>query len=52
METYLKESFSMNDDLAWKFDAAVIEWLMVLIVLVILAIADAMITRQSFIKFK
>jgi magnesium-transporting ATPase (P-type) len=36
----------MNDDLAWRLDAAVIEWLTVLAVIVILAIVGAVLTRQ------
>jgi magnesium-transporting ATPase (P-type) len=42
----------MNDDLVWRFDVAVIEWLVVLTVLVILAVVGAVITRQSFKEFK
>jgi magnesium-transporting ATPase (P-type) len=42
----------MNDDLVWRFDVSVIEWLVVLTVLVILAVVGAVITRQSFKEFK
>ena len=36
----------MNDDLTWRLDAAVIEWLTVLAVIVILAVVGAVLTRQ------
>lgn len=42
----------MNENLTWRFDFAVIEWLMVLAVLVILAIVGAVITRQSLKAFR
>jgi magnesium-transporting ATPase (P-type) len=42
----------MNEELIWRFDAAVIEWLIILVVLVILAIAGAVITRQSLRAFR
>ncbi|MFC1774255.1 cation-transporting P-type ATPase [Pseudomonadota bacterium] len=37
----------MNDNLTWRHDAAVIEWLIVLAMLVILAVVGAVVTRQS-----
>ena len=37
----------MNNDLAWRFDIAVIEWLTILTVLAILAVVGAVITRRS-----
>ena len=37
----------MNDDLTWRFDVAVIEWLIVLAMLVILAVVGAVVTRHS-----
>ena len=37
----------MNDDLTWHFDITVIEWLIVLVLLVILAVVGAVVTRQS-----
>jgi len=37
----------MNDDLAWRFDVAVIEWLIILAMLVILAVVGAVVTRRS-----
>ena len=42
----------MNDDLVWRFDVAVIEWLIVLAMLVILAVVGAVVTRQSLKAFK
>jgi magnesium-transporting ATPase (P-type) len=42
----------MNEELIWRFDAAVIECLIILVVLVILAIAGAVITRQSLRAFR
>jgi len=36
----------MHDDLTWRLDAAVIEWLTVLAVIVILAVVGAVLTRQ------
>ncbi len=41
----------MNDDLTWRVDVAVIEWLIVLAVLVILAVV-AVVIRQSLKAFK
>ena len=37
----------MNDNLIWRFDAAVIEWLIILAILVILAVVGSLVTRQS-----
>ena len=37
----------MNDDLTWRLDVAVIEWLIVLVMLVILAVVGAVVTRRS-----
>ncbi len=37
----------MNDDLTWRFDIAVIEWLTILVILVILAVVGAVVTRRS-----
>jgi len=42
----------MNGDLTWRFDVAVIEWLIVLAMLVILAVVGAVVTRQSLKAFK
>jgi len=42
----------MNDDLTWRFDIAVIEWLIVLAMLVILAVVGAMVTRRSLKAFR
>jgi len=42
----------MNGDLTWRFDVAVIEWLIVLAMLVILAVVGAVVTRQSLKVFK
>ena len=43
----------MNDDLTWHyFDVAVIEWLIVLVLLVILAVVGAVVTRQSRRAFR
>jgi magnesium-transporting ATPase (P-type) len=42
----------MNDDLTWRFDIAVIEWLIVLAMLVILAVVGAVVTRQSLKTFR
>ncbi|MEH6468212.1 MAG: cation-transporting P-type ATPase [Porticoccus sp.] len=42
----------MNENLVWRFDVAVIEWLIVLAVLVILAVVGSMVTRQSLRLFK
>ena len=37
----------MKDDLTWRFNVAVMEWLIVLAMLVILAVVGAMVTRRS-----
>ena len=37
----------MKDDLTWRFDVAVMEWLIVLAMLVILAVVGAMVTGRS-----
>ena len=42
----------MNEDLTWKLDIAVVEWLIFLTVLVILAILGALITHLSVKAFK
>jgi len=42
----------MNNDLVWRFDVSVFEWLIVLAMLVILAIVSAVITRQSLKAFR
>ena len=42
----------MNEDLTWRFDVAVIEWLLVLATLVILAVVGAVVTRQSLKAFR
>ena len=42
----------MNDDLTWRFDITVIEWLIVLVMLVILAVVGAVVTRQSLKAFR
>ncbi len=42
----------MNDDLTWRFDLAVIEWLSVLTILIILAIVGAVMTRRSLRAFQ
>ena len=42
----------MNDELTWRFDVAVIEWLIVLTMLVILAVVGAVVTRKSLRAFK
>ena len=42
----------MNENLVWKFDVAVIEWLVVLAALVILAVVGSVVTRQSLRLFK
>jgi len=42
----------VNEELAWHFDVVVIEWLIVLAMLVILAVAGAVITRRSRKAFK
>ena len=38
----------MNEDLAWHFDLAVIEWLIVLVILVVLGFVGAAFTRRTF----
>ncbi|MGB5518855.1 MAG: HAD-IC family P-type ATPase, partial [Gammaproteobacteria bacterium] len=42
----------MNENLTWHFDVAVIEWLIVLVMLVILAVVGAVVTRQSLKAFR
>jgi len=42
----------MNEDLTWRFDVAVIEWLLVLATLVVLAVVGAVVTRQSLRAFR
>jgi magnesium-transporting ATPase (P-type) len=42
----------MNEDLTWRFDVAVIEWLIFLATLVILAIVGAVMTRQTLRAFR
>jgi len=42
----------MNDDLVWRFDVAVIEWLIVLAMLVILSIVGAVVTRRSLRAYR
>ena len=42
----------MNEDLARHFDIAVIEWLIALVLLIILAVAGAVVTRQSRRAFR
>ena len=42
----------MNDNLTWHFDVAVIEWLIVLVMLVILSIVGAVVTRRSLKAFR
>jgi len=37
----------MNDDLVWRFDTAIVEWLIVLAALIILSVIGTMATRQS-----
>ena len=41
----------MNDDLMWELDAAAIEWLIVLAMLIIPAVVGAVVTRQSLSAF-
>ena len=43
---------TMNENLAWRFDVAVIEWLVVLALLVILAVVGAVVTRRSLKTFR
>ena len=42
----------MNDELVWRFDLAVIEWLIILAMLVILSVVGAVVTRQSLKAFR
>jgi len=42
----------MNEDLARHFDIAVIEWLIALVILIILAVVGAVVTRQSRRAFR
>ena len=42
----------MNNDLVWRFDVAVFEWLILLAMLVILAIVGAVVTRQILGAFR
>ncbi len=42
----------MNEELTWRFDVAVIEWLIVLAMLVILAVVGAVVTRQTLNAIK
>ena len=42
----------MNDDLTWHFDITVIGWLIALVLLVILAVVGAVVTRQSRRAFR
>lgn len=42
----------MNNDLTWRFDIAVIEWLIVLAILVVLAMVGAVVTHQSLKAFR
>ncbi len=42
----------MNDDLTWHFDIAVIEWLIALVMIIILAIVGAVVTRRSHKAFR
>jgi magnesium-transporting ATPase (P-type) len=42
----------MNENLSWHFDVAVIEWLIVLLMLVILGVVGAVVTRQSLKTFR
>ena len=42
----------MNEDLTWRFDVAVIEWLIFLATLIILAIVGAVMTRQTLRAFR
>ena len=42
----------MNDDLIWRFDFAVMEWLIVLALLVIFSAVGAVVTRQSLKAFR
>lgn len=40
----------MNEELTWRFDVAVIEWLIILAIFIILAVVGAVITRHSRYK--
>ncbi len=42
----------MKEDLTWRFDIAVIEWLIVLATLVVLAAVGTVVTRQSLKAFR
>jgi len=42
----------MNENLSWYFNVAVIEWLIVLLMLVILGVVGAVVTRQSLKTFR
>ncbi|MEN8177838.1 MAG: cation-transporting P-type ATPase [Pseudomonadota bacterium] len=42
----------MNEVLTWRFDVAVIEWLIVLAMLVILSVVGVVVTRQTLNAFK
>jgi magnesium-transporting ATPase (P-type) len=42
----------MNDNLTWRFDATVIEWLIVLAILVILSVIGTVVSRQSHKAFR
>ncbi len=42
----------MNENLTWHFDVAVIEWLIILVMLVILSIVGAVVTRRSLKAFR
>jgi magnesium-transporting ATPase (P-type) len=42
----------MNNDLTWRFDVAVIEWLIVLAMLVVLSAVGAVVMRQSVKTFR
>ncbi len=37
----------MNEDLTWRFDVAVIEWLIIVAILIILFVVGAVVTRRS-----
>ena len=39
--------FTVNENLAWHFDLAVIEWLIVLVMLVVLGSVGAVVTRRT-----
>ncbi len=42
----------MNNELTWHFDAAVVEWLIILAMLVILSVVGAAVTRRSLVVFR